>query len=74
VQRRGNEDKPFVISGAKGSLGTNVTNAFLEAGARVSGVSRSIADADFPHQRPSALAGSSDTPTVAASSFPPAGL
>jgi NAD(P)-dependent dehydrogenase (short-subunit alcohol dehydrogenase family) len=43
------KDKIVVITGAKGGLGNFATNAFLEAGARVVGVSRSITDADFPH-------------------------
>lgn len=46
----------ILISGAKGGLGTFVTNSFLEAGARVFGVSRSIADSDFPHPNFSAVA------------------
>ena len=41
-------NKVVIITGAKGGLGTFVTNSFLEAGARVVGVSRSIAQADFP--------------------------
>src|SRR5713226_6033060 len=40
-----------LITGAKGGLGTNVTEAFLAAGARVVGTSRNIADADFPNPR-----------------------
>ncbi len=40
--------KAVIVTGAKGGLGTFVTNAFLDAGARVAGVSRSIKDADFP--------------------------
>jgi len=43
------QGKVILITGAKGGLGTFVTNSFLEAGARVFGVSRSIADSDFPH-------------------------
>ncbi|MBN9656746.1 MAG: SDR family NAD(P)-dependent oxidoreductase [Acidobacteria bacterium] len=39
--------KVVLITGAKGGLGTYVTGAFLEAGAQVAGVSRSIKDADF---------------------------
>jgi NAD(P)-dependent dehydrogenase (short-subunit alcohol dehydrogenase family) len=46
----------ILITGAKGGLGTFVTNSFLEAGARVFGVSRSIADSDFPHPNFSAVA------------------
>jgi NAD(P)-dependent dehydrogenase (short-subunit alcohol dehydrogenase family) len=38
-----------LITGAKGGLGNFVTRAFLEAGARVTGAARSIADRDFPH-------------------------
>ncbi len=36
-----------VITGAKGGLGTFVTNAFLRAGASVAGISRSISASDF---------------------------
>jgi NAD(P)-dependent dehydrogenase (short-subunit alcohol dehydrogenase family) len=42
-------DKVVLITGASGGLGTFVTNAFLEAGARVAGVSLSIKNSDFPH-------------------------
>lgn len=42
-------NKIVLVTGAKGGLGTSVTNAFLEAGAKVVGVSRSIASSDFPH-------------------------
>ena len=48
--------KVILITGAKGGLGTFVTNSFLEAGARVFGVSRSISDSDFPHPNFSAVA------------------
>jgi NAD(P)-dependent dehydrogenase (short-subunit alcohol dehydrogenase family) len=48
--------KVILITGAKGGLGTSVTNSFLDAGARVFGVSRSIADSDFPHPNFSAVA------------------
>jgi NAD(P)-dependent dehydrogenase (short-subunit alcohol dehydrogenase family) len=41
------EGTVVLITGAKGGLGTFVTNAFLESGATVVGASRSIADADF---------------------------
>jgi len=37
-----------LITGAKGGLGTYVTQAFLKSGATVAGVSRSIKQADFP--------------------------
>ena len=42
-------DKVTLITGAKGGLGSFVTNAFLAAGATVVGVSRSIQAGDFPH-------------------------
>jgi len=41
--------KIVIVTGAKGGLGSSVTLAFLAAGARVIGVSRSIAQADFAH-------------------------
>jgi len=44
-------NKVALITGAKGGLGTTVTRAFLEAGATVMGVSRSIAASDFSHPR-----------------------
>jgi len=49
------DNKIVVISGANGGLGNSVTKAFLEAGAHVIGVSRSIKGADFPHPRFSAV-------------------
>jgi len=51
------DDKIALITGAKGGLGTFVTNTFLSAGANVVGVSRSIQQTDFPHPRFSALPG-----------------
>jgi NAD(P)-dependent dehydrogenase (short-subunit alcohol dehydrogenase family) len=45
------EGKTTLITGAKGGLGSFVTDAFLAAGAKVIGVSRSIRDSDFPHPR-----------------------
>jgi len=48
------DNKVVLITGAKGGLGTFVTHAFLEAGATVIGVSRSIKDSDFPQPRFSA--------------------
>src|SRR4051794_33585971 len=42
------EGKVVIVTGAKGGLGTFVTEAFLAAGARVIGVSRSINQEDFP--------------------------
>jgi len=50
------QGKVVLITGAKGGLGTFITNSFLDAGARVFGVSRSIADSDFPHPNFSAVA------------------
>jgi NAD(P)-dependent dehydrogenase (short-subunit alcohol dehydrogenase family) len=50
-------EKVVLITGAKGGLGSFVTTAFLEAGAWVIGVSRSIANSDFPNERFSALPG-----------------
>jgi len=44
-------NKIVVVTGAKGGLGTHVTNAMLEAGATVIGVSRSIKQEDFAHPR-----------------------
>lgn len=43
------EGKVTVVTGAKGGLGTFVTETFLAAGAKVIGVSRSIQSADFSH-------------------------
>jgi len=43
------DQKVTLITGAKGGLGTFVTEAFLAAGAKVVGVSRSIRASDFSH-------------------------
>ena len=43
------EGKIALVTGAKGGLGTLVTESFLSAGAKVIGVSRSIQAADFLH-------------------------
>jgi NAD(P)-dependent dehydrogenase (short-subunit alcohol dehydrogenase family) len=43
------DEKITLITGAKGGLGTFVTEAFLAAGAKVVGVSRSIQATDFSH-------------------------
>jgi NAD(P)-dependent dehydrogenase (short-subunit alcohol dehydrogenase family) len=43
------EAKVTLITGAKGGLGSFVTEAFLAAGAKVVGVSRSIQATDFAH-------------------------
>jgi len=45
------EGKVALVTGAKGGLGTAVSQAFLEAGAAVAGVSRSIRDSDYAHSR-----------------------
>ena len=45
------QGKVALITGAKGGLGAAVTNAFLNAGATVAGVSRSISDGDFDNSR-----------------------
>ncbi len=42
------QGKAIMITGAKGGLGTFVTQAFLATGANVAGVSRSIKQTDFP--------------------------
>ena len=49
------ENRVVLITGAKGGLGTPVTNAFLAAGATVAGVSRSIQQSDFDHPRFTAI-------------------
>jgi NAD(P)-dependent dehydrogenase (short-subunit alcohol dehydrogenase family) len=64
-------DKVILITGANGGLGAAVTNAFLDAGARVAGVAKKIQNSDFPHPNfiaYSAELGSSDAAraTVAA--------
>ena len=45
------DNKIALITGAKGGLGNSVTHAFLNAGATVIGVSRSIKASDFPNSR-----------------------
>jgi NAD(P)-dependent dehydrogenase (short-subunit alcohol dehydrogenase family) len=50
------EGKVILVTGAKGGLGTFVTEAFLAAGARVAGVSRSIKQTDFVHPAFTAVA------------------
>jgi NAD(P)-dependent dehydrogenase (short-subunit alcohol dehydrogenase family) len=42
-------NKVVLITGANGGLGTAVTNAFLDAGARVAGVAKHIRNSDFPN-------------------------
>ena len=46
-----------LITGAKGGLGTNITETFLAAGASVFGSARNIKDSDFPNPHFAALAG-----------------
>ena len=49
------QSKSILITGAKGGLGNFVTERFLAEGARVTGVSRSISQRDFPHPNFAAL-------------------
>ena len=50
------EGKVTLVTGAKGGLGSFVTEAFLAAGAKVVGVSRSIQASDFSHPEFTAMA------------------
>ena len=50
------EGKVALVTGAKGGLGSFVTEAFLAAGAKVVGVSRSIQASDFGHPEFTAMA------------------
>jgi NAD(P)-dependent dehydrogenase (short-subunit alcohol dehydrogenase family) len=61
----GLQGKVALITGAKGGLGTYVTNAFLKAGANVAGTSRSIRDTDFEHPRFIAIPGELSTTETA---------
>src|SRR5215831_3881787 len=49
------EGKVTLVTGAKGGLGSFVTEAFLASGAKVIGVSRSIQASDFSHPEFSAM-------------------
>ena len=49
------EGRIVIVTGAKGGLGSFVTEAFLASGARVIGVSRSIQAKDFPNAEFTAL-------------------
>jgi NAD(P)-dependent dehydrogenase (short-subunit alcohol dehydrogenase family) len=49
------DNRVVLITGAKGGLGTSVTQAFLAAGAMVAGSSRSIEDSDFANPRFAAI-------------------
>jgi NAD(P)-dependent dehydrogenase (short-subunit alcohol dehydrogenase family) len=62
-----------LITGANGGLGNTVTRAFLDAGARVFGVSRSIRDADFAHERFTGIAAELAAPEQAAAIVAKAG-
>src|SRR5471030_2424914 len=59
------EGKVTLITGAKGGLGNFVTEAFLAAGAKVVGVSRSIRAADFSHPEFTAMPAEISTGEVA---------
>jgi NAD(P)-dependent dehydrogenase (short-subunit alcohol dehydrogenase family) len=50
------QDKIVFITGATGGLGTSVTRAFLQRGARVIGASLRITSADFPQPNFEAMA------------------
>ena len=45
------KNKVVLVTGANGGLGMAVTNALLDQGATVAGVSRKIAQSDFPAER-----------------------
>jgi NAD(P)-dependent dehydrogenase (short-subunit alcohol dehydrogenase family) len=60
------EGKVALITGAKGGLGSFVTNAFLAAGAEVVGTSRSIQASDFQHERFTAMPAELGTGAAAA--------
>jgi len=49
------DNRVILITGAKGGLGTSVTQAFLAAGAMVAGSSMTIQDSDFSSPRFTAL-------------------
>jgi len=49
------DQRVVLITGAKGGLGTFVTEAFLAAGATVVGISRSIQQSDFPNPQFTAM-------------------
>jgi NAD(P)-dependent dehydrogenase (short-subunit alcohol dehydrogenase family) len=58
-------NRTALITGAKGGLGTAATHAFLNAGATVIGVSRSISASDFPRPNFSAISADLANPTSA---------
>ena len=49
------DNRVVLITGAKGGLGTSVTQAFLAAGAMVAGSSKTIQDSDFSNPRFAAI-------------------
>jgi len=49
------ENRVILVTGAKGGLGTSVTQAFLAAGAMVAGSSKTIRDSDFANARFAAI-------------------
>jgi NAD(P)-dependent dehydrogenase (short-subunit alcohol dehydrogenase family) len=49
------DNRVVLIAGAKGGLGSSVTQAFLAAGAMVAGSSKTIRDSDFAHPRFAAI-------------------
>ena len=53
--------KVVLVTGANGGLGTNVTQAFLDAGAQVVGASLRIKQSDFNHSNFVAMAGDVST-------------
>jgi NAD(P)-dependent dehydrogenase (short-subunit alcohol dehydrogenase family) len=61
--------KVALITGAKGGLGSFVTKAFLDAGASVAGVSRSITGSDFDHPRFAAIPAELSSPEAAETSL-----
>lgn len=66
------EGKVALITGAKGGLGSTVTRAFLDAGATVVGISRSIRDEDFAHLRFIAMPGELESTEAARAVVEPA--
>ena len=60
------EGKTVLITGANGGLGRAVTQAFLEAGARVGGAAQAIRDSDFSSSDFMAIPGEVSTAEAAA--------
>jgi NAD(P)-dependent dehydrogenase (short-subunit alcohol dehydrogenase family) len=60
------EDKIVLITGANGGLGRAVTQAFLDAGAKVGGAAHSIHDSDFSSPNFMAISGQVSTAEAAA--------